>query len=74
MKEIRAFVTDRLNNIRELLYVDVAAAKNELIKHVSEIKLVPEGSGKDRHYVAEGNWGSSGRWGAARSDGCGGWI
>ena len=30
--------------------------KNDLLKHVSEIKLVPAGIGRNRHYVVEGTW------------------
>ncbi len=56
VKEIRSFVVDRLRNIRDLLCVDVVAAKKELLKHVSEVRLLPDGKGPIPHYVAEGAW------------------
>src|SRR5260370_921904 len=56
LKEIREFVVGQLSNIRKLLNSDVTRARNELLKHVSEIRLVPQASGPEQHYVAEGNW------------------
>jgi hypothetical protein len=53
---IRQFVSERLGNIRELLSGDVEGAKLELAKHVTDIRLNPEGEGKKAHYVAAGEW------------------
>jgi DNA invertase Pin-like site-specific DNA recombinase len=53
---IRHFVTERLGNIRELLSADVERAKIELAKHVTGIRMNPEGQGKAAHYVADGEW------------------
>jgi site-specific DNA recombinase len=54
--KIRRFVTERLGNIRELLYADVQKAKAELAKHVSEIRMLPQPQGKKGHYIAIGEW------------------
>jgi DNA invertase Pin-like site-specific DNA recombinase len=51
-RELRAFVTRRLAELRGLLAGDVAMAKTELLKHVREIRLHPEGG----TYRAEGEW------------------
>ena len=53
---IRSFVTQRLGDLRTLLSGDPVPARKELLKHVSEIRMVPQtGDGKP-HYVAEGKW------------------
>jgi hypothetical protein len=52
--KIRRFVSERLCNIRQLLNADVQRAKVELAKHVSGIRMVPEGAGKQGHFVAVG--------------------
>ncbi len=54
--KIRRFVSERLGNIRELLYGDVQKAKAELAKHVSEIRMLPQPQGKKGHYIATGEW------------------
>jgi hypothetical protein len=54
--KIRPFVLERLGNIRQLLNADVQRAKFELAKHVSRIRMVPEGPAKNGHYVAVGEW------------------
>jgi site-specific DNA recombinase len=56
MLRIRQFVSQRLGNIRELLYADVPRAKVELAKHVTGIEMVPRPEGKKGHYVAIGEW------------------
>ena len=56
LKDLRQFVTERLKDIHALLYEDPVRAKNELVKHVEAVTLRPEGSGLERHYVAEGEW------------------
>jgi site-specific DNA recombinase len=53
---IRQFVTERLGSIREVLSGDVELAKIELGKHVTSIRMSPEGEGKAAHYVAAGEW------------------
>jgi DNA invertase Pin-like site-specific DNA recombinase len=56
LSEIRSLVTQRLADLRTLLAGDPVPARVELLKHVSEIRMVPQtGPGKP-HYVAEGNW------------------
>src|SRR5205814_3359704 len=52
--DIRRFVTERLSDLRKLLYSDVALARAELGKHVSEIRMEPDLT--ERHYVAKGQW------------------
>jgi hypothetical protein len=56
LNDLRQFVTERLTDIHALLYEDPVRAKNELVKHVETVTLQPEGSGRTRHYVAEGQW------------------
>ncbi len=53
---IRQFVTGQLGDVRQLLQVDVQRAKAELQKHVTEIRMVPQGEGRRGYYVAEGEW------------------
>jgi site-specific DNA recombinase len=60
---IRQFVSERLGNIRELLSADVERAKVELAKHVTDIRMNPEGEGKNAHYVAAGEWNLLGGYG-----------
>ena len=54
--DIRNFVTRRLGDLRTLLSGDPVAARKELLKHVSEIRMVPQAGDGKPHYVAEGNW------------------
>jgi hypothetical protein len=56
VSKVRQFVTDRLGDIRQLLYSDVQKAKGELAKHVGSIEMVPQAEGKEGHYVAIGEW------------------
>ena len=56
IEEIRKFVTGRLNDIPGLLRSDVARARTELAKHVTEIRMIPHRSGSERYYVADGGW------------------
>ena len=58
---IRQFVSERLGNIRELLSGDVERAKHELAKHVTDIRLNPEGEGKKARYDSCRRVGSIGR-------------
>jgi hypothetical protein len=56
ISRIRAFVSERLTDIRRLLTADVERAKLELSKHVTEIRMLPRGEGRKGHYIASGNW------------------
>jgi DNA invertase Pin-like site-specific DNA recombinase len=56
VSKIRRFVSEQLGDIRTLLNADVQRAKVELAKHVSGIRMVPQGEGKKGHYVAKGEW------------------
>jgi hypothetical protein len=64
LKEIEEFVQKRLQDIRGLLFTDVARAKAELSKHCTAITLTPDGS---RFQIA-GDWNVLG----GRSGGAGG--
>ncbi len=76
--------TKRLGNLRALLAGDPAEARKELLKHVSEIRMIPQGGNGKPHYIAEGAWNLLGnekrcclfyrRILYANSDGCGDWI
>jgi hypothetical protein len=63
--EIRAFVNNRLTDIRKLMsnteFADPTAVRNELRKHVSEIRLTPQDGKARGHYVAEGAWNLIGK-------------
>ncbi len=56
VRDIRQFVSERLADLQSLLYADVATAKAELAKHVTEIRMMPQQAAGERYYVAEGNW------------------
>jgi hypothetical protein len=58
LSDIRSFVTRRLGDLRTLLSGDPVAARKELLKHVSEIRMMPQARNENEkpHYVAEGNW------------------
>jgi hypothetical protein len=77
---IRRFVEKGITDLRTLLNRDVALAKAELQRHLSEIRMTPTAGNKDWHYIAEGNWSLLGTGpnapviGLAHSDGCGGQI
>jgi hypothetical protein len=60
LSEIRGFITRRLADLQQLISGEPAEARKELVKHVSEIRMLPhdangDGNGKP-HYVAEGTW------------------
>ena len=42
--------------LHTLLYTDVERARLELGKDITEIRRLPESSGKDLHYAATGVW------------------
>ncbi len=56
LSDIRKFVTQRLGDLRSLLAGDPVPARKELLKHVSEIRMIPQGGEGKPHYVAEGRW------------------
>jgi site-specific DNA recombinase len=56
LSDIRKFVTQRLGDLRSLLAGDPVPARKELLKHVSEIRMVPQSGEGKLHYVAEGRW------------------
>ena len=51
-------MTRRLGDLRTLLSGAPVAARTELLKHVSEIRMMPQARNGDEkpHYVAEGCW------------------
>jgi hypothetical protein len=51
-RALRAFVASRLADLRGLLNADAVAAKAELLKHVREIRLYPDG----KTYRVAGEW------------------
>ena len=56
LSDIRNFIMGKMGNLRALLAGDPAPARKELLKHVSEIRMMPQvGHGKG-HYVAKGEW------------------
>ncbi len=54
--DVRRFVSERLGDIRQLLYADVPRARAELTKHVSGIRMLPQPQGKKGYYIATGEW------------------
>jgi hypothetical protein len=59
LSEIRGFITNRLGDLQKLISGEPAEARKELLKHVSEIRMFPQGSAdgnRKPHYVAEGTW------------------
>jgi hypothetical protein len=59
VSQIRRFVTDGLSNLPDLLNKDVAVARAELGKHITEIRMVP--NLRERYYTAIGSWSLLGR-------------
>jgi site-specific DNA recombinase len=80
IRELRHFVQNGISDLRSLLHRDPALAKAELNRHLSEIRMTPDGESGEWHYVAEGSWNLVGTGpnapvlGLAHSDGCGGQI
>ena len=54
LADIRQFVTERLSDLQSLVYADVALARVELSKHISEMRMEPNLN--ERHYSALGEW------------------
>ena len=84
VQDIRRFVTERLADLRKLLYQDVGRARMELSRHVQEIRMEPQEAEGERYYVAVGEWELLGGYPEVarahsltrrmRSHGCGGRI
>lgn len=57
LSEIRGFITKRLTD-QNLISGESIQARQELQKHVSEIRMFPQDCDADTkpHYVAEGTW------------------
>jgi site-specific DNA recombinase len=56
LADIRNFITGRMGNLRALLAGDPGPARKELLRHVSEIRMMPHAGNGKSHYVAEGSW------------------
>src|SRR5208282_6083043 len=54
--DVTDFVKNRLAALCDLLNSDVTQARAELLRHVSEIRLVPRQTETGSDYVAEGEW------------------
>ena len=55
-EEITDFVVSRLSRLPQLLNTDVTQARAELLRHVTEIRLIPQKTAEGADYVAEGEW------------------
>jgi hypothetical protein len=53
--DVTGFVKSRLATLCDLLNSDVTQARAELLRHVSEIRLVPRQTDNGRDYIATGN-------------------
>jgi site-specific DNA recombinase len=57
LTDIRNFILEKMGDIRALLAGDPAPARRELLKHVSEIRMMPQHMGHGKgHYAAKGEW------------------
>ncbi|WP_390891628.1 recombinase family protein [Edaphobacter flagellatus] len=56
LADIRNFITESMGNLRALLAGEPGPARKELLKHVSEIRMMPQAGNGKSHYVAEGSW------------------
>ena len=84
IEEIRTFVTNGLDNLREVLRKDTALARTEILKHTSEITTTPKRArkapllrcGRELGFVGMrfgvGSWTPVCK--LASTDGCGGQI
>jgi DNA invertase Pin-like site-specific DNA recombinase len=54
--DIRQFITERLQNLPELLAGNVAQARVELGKHIGEIRMIPRQVDREWYYLATGQW------------------
>ena len=60
---VRLFVKGQVSTLRHLIRTDVRKAKEELEKHISKIRMVPQMTEKKGYYVAEGEWNLLGGYG-----------
>jgi site-specific DNA recombinase len=56
LSDIRNFIMGKMGDLRALLAGDPAPARKELLKHVSEIRMMPQVENGKGHYVAKGEW------------------
>lgn len=58
LSEIRGFITKRLTDLQKLISGESMQARQELQKHVTEIRMFPQNGDAETkpHYVAEGIW------------------
>jgi site-specific DNA recombinase len=56
LTNIRRFVSEKLLDLRRLLYVDVAVARVELGRYVADVQMTPAEKNGDRYYVAAGEF------------------
>jgi site-specific DNA recombinase len=54
--DIVSFVTGKLSRLSSLLNGGVPQARAELLRHVTEIRLIPQETNNGSDYVAVGNW------------------
>ena len=54
--DITTFVVGRLAMLHDLIDSDVTQARAEILKHVSEIRLIPKQTDTGAEYVATGEW------------------
>ena len=55
-EELRSTVLKELSDLTALLNADPVRAKAELLRHISEIRMIPTEANGERFYVAEGEW------------------
>jgi len=57
LSDIRDYIMGKMGDLRALLVGDPAPARKKLLKHVSEIRMMPQQAGDGKgHYVAKGEW------------------
>jgi hypothetical protein len=57
LADICNFILGKMGELRALMAGDPAPARKELLKHVSEIRMMPQQAGDGKgHYVAKGEW------------------
>lgn len=57
LRDIRGFVTTRMQDLRTIMNSDIAHVRAELAKHIEKITLTPSGE----CYIASGTWNFVGR-------------
>jgi hypothetical protein len=56
IEEVRRLVEDGIQNLHQLFSEESPAAKQELHKHLSAVRMYPLEDGEGWYYVAEGTW------------------